>query len=160
MIKHLAANHEVTVASIARSPEEALEGQGIAPFCARFEMARVRNSIQVLRMMARLPTPVPSSLGFFYCADLTTRVRALLDREHFDLIFVHCSSVAQYVEQVRDTPKILDFGDMDSQKWLEYARYKPFPLSAGYWLEAKKLEREEQRLARRFDTGLSDGARR
>ena len=46
-----------------------------------------------------------------------------------------------------DTPKILDFGDMDSQKWLEYARYKPFPLSAGYWLEGKKLEHEEKRLA-------------
>jgi sugar transferase (PEP-CTERM/EpsH1 system associated) len=52
---------------------------------------------------------------------------------------------------VRDTPKILDFGDMDSQKWLEYAHYKPFPMSAGYWLEAKKLVREEQRLARQFD---------
>ena len=48
-------------------------------------------------------------------------------------------------------PKILDFGDMDSQKWLEYARYKPFPLSLGYRLEGSKLERAEKRLARRFD---------
>ncbi len=151
MIKHLAATHEVTVASIARSPEEAREGQGIAPFCARFEMAQVSAPIQVARMVARLPTLTPSSFGFFYSADLADRVRALLGRERFNLIFVHCSSVAQYVEHVRDTPKILDFGDMDSQKWLEYARYKPFPLSAGYWLEAKKLEREERRLARRFD---------
>ena len=48
-------------------------------------------------------------------------------------------------------PKILDFGDMDSQKWLEYARYKPFPLSLGYGLEGVKLAREEKRLASRFD---------
>ena len=40
---------------------------------------------------------------------------------------------------------------MDSQKWLEYARYKPFPLSLGYRLEGDKLERAEKRLARRFD---------
>ncbi len=151
MIKHLAANHEVTVASIARSFEEAREGQGIAPFCARFEMAQVSGPVQAARMVARLPTLTPSSFGFFYSADLASRVRALLERERFDLIFVHCSSVAQYVEHVRDTPKILDFGDMDSQKWLEYARYKPFPLSAGYWLEGKKLGREERRLAGRFD---------
>ena len=52
---------------------------------------------------------------------------------------------------VRGIPKILDFGDMDSQKWLEYARYKPFPLSAGYWLEGVKIEREERRLAGLFD---------
>jgi len=40
---------------------------------------------------------------------------------------------------------------MDSQKWREYARYKPFPLSTGYALEGWKLEREERRLTGRFD---------
>jgi sugar transferase (PEP-CTERM/EpsH1 system associated) len=151
MIRHLSENHEVTVASLARSKAEADEGRGIAAHCARFEMAQVRTPLQLARMVARLPTLTPSSFGFFYSAELARRVRALLSRERFDLIFVHCSSVAKYVEHVRDTPKILDFGDMDSQKWLEYARYKPFPLSAGYWLEGVKLEREERRLAGRFD---------
>jgi len=117
----------------------------------RYEMAEVRNPIQVVRMLSRLPTPAPSSMGFFYSQALARRVRERLARERFDLIFVHCSSVAQYVADVRGIPKILDFGDMDSQKWLEYARYKPFPLSAGYWLEGRKLAREERRLAGRFD---------
>jgi glycosyltransferase involved in cell wall biosynthesis len=90
-------------------------------------------------------------MGFFYSPVLARRLRERLARERFDLIFVHCSSVAQYVSGVRDVPKILDFGDMDSQKWLEYSHYKPFPLSLGYWLEGKKLVREEKRLAGRFD---------
>jgi sugar transferase (PEP-CTERM/EpsH1 system associated) len=46
---------------------------------------------------------------------------------------------------------VLDFGDMDSQKWLEYARYKPFPLSLGYRLEGMKLAAAERRLAAKFD---------
>jgi len=151
MIKHLAANHEVTVASLVRSRGEALVGAGIAPFCTRYEMAEVRNPIQVVRMLLRVPTPTPSSMGFFYSQALARRVRERLARERFNLIFVHCSSVAQYVADVSGIPKILDFGDMDSQKWLEYARYKAFPLSAGYWLEGRKLAREERRLAGRFD---------
>src|SRR5262249_31910494 len=32
-----------------------------------------------------------------------------------------------------------------------YARYKPFPVSLGFALEARKLEHAERRLARRFD---------
>lgn len=151
MIKHLSAAHEVTVASLVRSAEEARDARGIAPYCARYEMAEVRNPIQVGRMLLRLPTPIPSSMGFFHSPDLARRVRGLLARKRFDLIFVHCSSVAQYVADVRGTPKILDFGDMDSQKWLEYSRYKPFPLSTGYWLEAMKLSREERRLTGCFD---------
>lgn len=151
MIKHLSQQHEVTVASIVRSEEEATEGSGISDHCASFEMARVRNSVQALKMIARLPTTVPSSFGYFYSSDLAKRIKNLTARKRFDLIFVHCSSVAPYVSGIQGVPKILDFGDMDSQKWLEYARFKPFPLSVGYWLEGCKLEREEQRLARRFD---------
>jgi sugar transferase (PEP-CTERM/EpsH1 system associated) len=114
-------------------------------------MGRVSNRVQVLRMLARLPTPTPSSMGFFYSPQVAQAVRDSLARERYDLIFVHCSSVAQYVVDATGIPKILDFGDMDSQKWLEYARYKPFPLNLGYYLEGTKLRREEKRLARRFD---------
>jgi sugar transferase (PEP-CTERM/EpsH1 system associated) len=152
MIRHLSARgHRVTVCSLARSPEEAAEGQGIAEHCAAFEMAQVSGPLQALRMLARLPLATPSSMGFFYSPALQERVRQLLSTQQWDLIFVHCSSVAQYVEQVRDVPKILDFGDMDSQKWLEYANYKPFPLSLGYRLEGTKMLAAEKRLATCFD---------
>jgi sugar transferase (PEP-CTERM/EpsH1 system associated) len=151
MIRHLARSHEVTVASLARSDAEAKEGEGIAPHCTRFVMSRVSDAVQSLRMVSRLPTTTPSSMGFFYSISLRRQVARLLREQRFDLIFVHCSSVAQYVAHVSDIPKILDFGDMDSQKWIEYARYKPFPLSAGYRLEGLKMAREERRLARRFD---------
>jgi sugar transferase (PEP-CTERM/EpsH1 system associated) len=152
MIRHLTASgHQVTVASLARSAQEAEDGRGIAAHCAHYEVAEVRELTQMARMVVRLPTTTPSSMGYFYSPVLAWRIHGLLARERFDLIFVHCSSAAQYVAGARGIPKILDFGDMDSQKWLEYARYKPFPLSAGYWLEGKKLEREERRLAHGFD---------
>jgi sugar transferase (PEP-CTERM/EpsH1 system associated) len=150
-IKHLNTSHRVTVASLVRSEREAEEAKGIASHCARFEMGEVRNPMQLARMLARLPTPTPSSMGFFYSAQFARNIRRLVSVDRFDLIFVHCSSMAQYVSDVREIPKILDFGDMDSQKWLEYAHFKPFPLSAGYWLEGTKLVRQERRVARMFD---------
>ena len=152
MIRHLGEQgHAVTVCSLSRSPQEAAEGQGIAPHCAAFTMGPVSEPLQFARMVARLPLPEPSSMGYFYSPDLARQVRALLAGQRWDLIFVHCSSVAQYVEHVSDVPKILDFGDMDSQKWLDYAKLKPFPLSLGYRLEGLKMLAAEKRLARRFD---------
>lgn len=152
MIRHLgAAGHRVTVCSLARSQAEAEEGEGIAPHVAARVVGRVSEPVQWARMIVRLPMATPSSMGYFYSADLAREVRRLLAGERWDLVFVHCSSVAQYVEDYRGAPKILDFGDMDSQKWLEYARYKPFPLSLGYWLEGQKMLAAEKRLARKFD---------
>lgn len=151
MIRHLSRRHEVVVASLARSPEEAAAGRGIAPHCSDFLMGEVSSPAAWLRMIARLPTPAPSSMGYFYDPSLARQIEARLRQERFDLIFVHCSSVAPYVSRVTKVPKILDFGDIDSQKWLAYRHFKPFPLSVGYWLEGQKLSLAEKRLAEQFD---------
>lgn len=152
MIRHWhQAGHHVHVASLARSKQEAEEARGIAEHCSGYDLAVVGATRQWARMVVRLPTLDPSSMGYFYSPELAAAIRRRLAERRWDLIFVHCSSVAQYVDHVRDVPKILDFGDMDSQKWLEYANYKPALVSFGYRLEGHKMMAAEKRLARRFD---------
>jgi polysaccharide biosynthesis protein PslH len=151
MIRHLSQSHAVTVCSLTHSPQQTQDAQGIAPFCSEFHIGQVDDRFQTLRMIATIPTPLTASASFFHSSALNRRIRRLLARKSFDLVFVHCSSVAHYVQHVVGIPKILDFGDMDSQKWLEYAEHKPFPLSMAYWWEGKRLRAEEKRLARHFD---------
>jgi sugar transferase (PEP-CTERM/EpsH1 system associated) len=155
IIRHLhQQGHEVTVASLARSNAEVKEAAGLADYCARQLIEVVDDRLAWPRMVAWLPTLRPSSFGYFHSGRLQSRIDEFVRSEcggRPDLIFVHCSSVAPYVNRWPARAKIIDFGDMDSQKWREYSAHKPFPLSAGYWLEAVKLERTERLLARQFD---------
>jgi sugar transferase (PEP-CTERM/EpsH1 system associated) len=138
MIRHLQAagtGHRVLagpLASRGRKKARALRRT------ARLRHGHVSEPAAVARMVVRLPLVTPSSMGYFYSPELAAKVKPAAGSQRWDLIFVHCSSVAQYVEHVQDVPKILDFGDMDSQKWLEYANYKPFPLSLGYRSKATR----------------------
>ena len=152
IIKHLSGRgHRVTVGSLARSAEELEEGQDLRQYCHRLHVGRIGKLAAGAQMIARLPLRSPSSMGYFYSRQLHREMRREIESGSFDLIFVHCSSAAQYVRSARNVPSILDFGDMDSHKWLDYATFKPRPLSFGYWLEGQKLKLEEKRLARRFD---------
>ena len=151
IIRHLSERHRVTVASLARSPEEAAQGEGIAPYCERYLMETIPAVGAWIRAWACLPSPTPSSMGYFHSPRLARRIEAELAREAYDLVFVHCSSVAPYVERLKGPAKVMDFGDMDSQKWLTYAEVRGFPLSLGYRIEGSKLERAETRIARNFD---------
>lgn len=152
VIRHLhESGHEVTVGSLVRSAEEAAEGEGLAPYCKEYMMGRVHDSVAWARMFRRLPTSSPSSMGYFYSRELKQKVSEKLRTERFDLIFVHCSSVAQYVEDTKNIPMIIDFGDMDSQKWLSYGTMKPFPLSMGYYVEGLKMQLAEVAIAKKFD---------
>jgi sugar transferase (PEP-CTERM/EpsH1 system associated) len=153
IIRHLhQQGHDVTVASLARSQVELDEAQGLADHCSRRLVDVVEDRVAWPRMVAWLPTTRPSSFGYFHSSRLQRRIFEATERAGgWDLIFVHCSSVAPYVRSVPAKARILDFGDMDSQKWREYSEHKPFPLSAGYWLEAVKLERTERLLTAQFD---------
>lgn len=152
MVKYLHdQGNEVTVASLSRSAMETAECQGIKDFCHKFVLVEINETMQNIRMVSRLLSKDPSSMGYFYSNELQSEVNQLLRDNKYDLILVFSSSAAQYVEHVTDTPKMLDFCDMDSQKWLAYVDYKKWPISAGYALEGRKLEADEKRLASLFD---------
>lgn len=152
IIRHLhEQGHRVTVASLARTAGELEEALDLGQYCAEALVEVIPNTLAFPQMVARLPTPAPSSFGYFWSRRLAGRIAAAAAATKFDLVFVHCSSVASYVDGIAAPLRIMDFGDMDSQKWREYAGHRAFPLSAGYWLEAVKLERRERRIAGSFD---------
>jgi sugar transferase (PEP-CTERM/EpsH1 system associated) len=152
IIRHLTAQgHEVTVASLARNADEVSQARGLSDHCARVLVEVIPDSVAWGRMIAWLPTSKPSSFGYFYSGSLARQIEKELRTHRYDLVFVHCSSVAPYVQSVTGPAKIFDYGDVDSQKWREYSTSRPFPLAAGYWLEAVKLERTERLLSQNFD---------
>jgi len=152
IIKHLSENHKVTVATVARSKDEFHNAQALYRYCREILIARISPMAATARMLIRLATPIPSSMGYFYSHQLKRQIDSAVANEHFDLIIVVCSSVAPYVADIHGVPKLIDFVDMDSQKWLCYAKFKPLPLAIGYWLEGVKLQRAEVLLASKFNT--------
>jgi sugar transferase (PEP-CTERM/EpsH1 system associated) len=151
IIRHLSKHHDVTVASPVRTIDELEAGAGLTNYCARVITSKISAPAAVARMVARLPTTVPSSMGYFYSPGLAKQIAAELARTSFDLIFVHCAFVATYVSEVSSAKKLLDFGDMDSQKWLAYAKARAFPLSFAYYVDGTKLRHAEAELAAKFD---------
>ena len=151
MIRHLARSHEVTVATLARSAAEEAEGRDLASHCHEVHVGRISTAAGWARFGFHALGAFPSTFGYFHSPSLARTVRGLLAARDFDAIMVHCSSMGPYVAGHRGCRKIMDFGDADSEKWLEYARSAPFPLSAGFRLEGLKVRRYERWLGTRFD---------
>ena len=150
IIRHLAQSHEVTLASLPRSREEARAGHGISSVCPNYLVGIVTPPKALLGMMRNALSNRPFSMGYFHSQQLRKKIDNEIAKNAFDLIMVHCSSVAQYVEHVKTIPKLLDFGDMDSQKWMIYEKERSFPLSRIYGAEGRRLLAAEKALAASF----------
>ncbi|MGB0713654.1 MAG: glycosyltransferase, partial [Gammaproteobacteria bacterium] len=143
--------HQVTVAAPVRDEEEREGAKALADYCSAVISEPVTEWAQKLRMVSRLATTTPSSMGYFHSPALARRVRGMVEAGEADFAMVHCSSVAHFLGRNRSIPRLLDFVDIDSQKWLDYAGFHSWPRSMGYWLEGTKLRHAEARLAQSFD---------
>jgi sugar transferase (PEP-CTERM/EpsH1 system associated) len=150
MIKHLAGTHSVVVASLAHTVKELQEGTPLKQYCEDVICEVLPDSARWTRAVAALTTSRPSSVAYFWSPALYSRIAKAISQTKFDLIFVHCAFVAQYVPHASGSYQILDYGDIDSVKWAEYARFRRLPLSLGYGIEARKLNRYEREAAGRF----------
>lgn len=150
MIRHLSQKHEIVVVSLAHTQQEFDEGAGLKEYCDEIYAEVVPEKLRWLQAVRALPGSTPSSVAYFSSARLRQRVKEAARKISFDAVFVHCAFAAQYVLGVPTKFRIMDFGDLDSGKWLDYSEWRSFPLSWGYYLEGHKLRRYEQQLATSF----------
>jgi polysaccharide biosynthesis protein PslH len=79
------------------------------------------------------------SVALYHKISMQKHVQRLLqDRKH-DFVFVFSGQMAQYVPQDYLQKTVIDFCDVDSQKWSDYAEKMPAYLSWFYAGEAKRL---------------------
>lgn len=150
VIRHLAQQHDVSVLSLVRDAREAREAQGLAALGHDCTALRVRSPLQALKIAATLLTPVSASEAFFHSAALQREIDRRLSSRSYDFVFVHCSAMGRYFGPELPLPGVIDYCDVDSLKWRDFAAHKPWPLSWGYRWEAWRLARAERRLAARF----------
>ncbi len=100
----------------------------------------------------------PITVPYFYSSQLQTELDKFLDVHPIDTIICSSSPSAEYIFRSRHYQKlrqkthlVMDFIDMDSQKWLQYSQKENFPLSFIFKREAKTLLEYEKRIEKEFD---------
>ncbi|MDX1656470.1 MAG: TIGR03087 family PEP-CTERM/XrtA system glycosyltransferase, partial [Candidatus Competibacteraceae bacterium] len=104
--------------------------------------ARLRSLKGLLRGQAL-------SLPYYHEPAMAAWVKALLARRPIERVLIYSSAMAQYVraEQHRPLHRVIDFVDVDSDKWRQYARSRPWPLNWVYRREADTLLEFDRQLA-------------
>jgi sugar transferase (PEP-CTERM/EpsH1 system associated) len=116
--------------------------------------ARIHQGTRKFTSLRGLASGEPLTLPFFRSRELTRTVSQWIAEDPPDLIHVYSSSMAQYVTGKQTAARIMQFAELDSDKWAQYAQ-RCGPLSRWiYRREAQRLLTFEQCVAREFDISL------
>ena len=125
-------------------------------FGINIEKARLDNVC--VRYLTGVISFLPLSVSYFYSYKLQKYIDRLLIEESFQTVICTSSSMAQYIfrsacyrDLVKKPKLLMDFMDLDSDKWSQYSLSSKFPKKLIYQREAYLLSRYEQKICNAFD---------
>ena len=149
LLKHLAARHRVFLGTFVDDPQDECHLATLAPLCADMHAVRLNPRTAKLASLAGLLTGRALTLEYYQDASLSRWVSKTAATQTIDAAVVFSSSMAQYVDALPDVPMLVDFVDVDSAKWAEYAGSHRWPLSWLYRREGERLLAYERAVAAR-----------
>jgi sugar transferase (PEP-CTERM/EpsH1 system associated) len=153
LLQHLAREWQVHLGAFVDDPDDWRHAPVLQNICVDVKLQAIQPTSRKLRSLVGLLTGEALSLPYYRDAELAAWVDAKL-ASGMDAIVVYSSAMAQFVMLANDMPRIMDYVDIDSDKWLQYAKTKTWPMSWLYRREGRCLLDWERKVADRFDAGL------
>jgi len=151
LLKHLTARHRVFLGTFVDDPDDEAYVETVREMCPDIYVARLHPRMAKLRSLTGLLSQQALSLYYYKDTDLQAWVNQTLTENKIDATVIFSSVMAQYVDARPDgnPPMLVDFVDVDSAKWTQYANNHRWPLSWLYRREGERLQVFERAVAAR-----------
>ena len=149
LLKHLARQHRVFLGTFIDDPEDEVHVSKVRTLCADLHVNRLNPRRARISSLNALLSGDPLTLRYYRTVALSDWIDSVCRTNHIDAAVIFSSAMAQYVESFQRLPTLIDFVDVDSAKWMQYAPRHRWPLSWLYRREGKLLLDYERRMAAR-----------
>lgn len=154
LLKHLAQRYRVHLGCFVDDAEDWQYTARLQAICGETFFAPLRPRRAKLKSLAGLVRGVPLTLPYYAHAGMRRWVTQMLATRGIARVLVFSAAMGQYVPLAHALRTVVDFVDVDSDKWTQYAASKPWPLSWLYRREGRTLLAWERDLAARADAAL------
>jgi sugar transferase (PEP-CTERM/EpsH1 system associated) len=157
-IRYLSRGHAITLLACARAAPERERLSALERYCENVIVVPRGLPGMLFRAATALAGDEPLQAAMYASPALRRTLRALLEREQFDLVHVQLARLGPLLSEVRATPCVLDFVDALSLNMANRAARERGPMGALAALEAARLSGYERTLAARVDAATISAA--
>src|SRR6185437_3003522 len=153
LLKHLSEHYRIHLGAFIDEEKDWKYLDKVKNLCSGETcFANLNPKAARLRSLSGLFSGQPLTLPYYWDGGLQTWVDSVLETRPIRNILVFSSAMAQYVNHTGPIRRIIDFVDIDSDKWLQYSATKTWPMSWIYRRESRLLLSYERKVAKDFDS--------
>lgn len=153
-LTHLANRYRVHLGTFVDDSADWEHVAAVRAMCAEVNVEAIAPWSRCAGGARALLSGEPLTLPYFRSRALHAWVQRTVHRERISRALVFSSAMAQYVLDLPGLRSVVDFVDMDSEKWADYASRRLWPASAFYRREARRLLAYEMAVAARAEASV------
>ena len=156
LLKRLAQDYRISLGAFADAPEDMQHAGALEGFCEEVKVMRLRPALARLMSLRGLLQGQPLTQPYYWRHEMAAWIDQAIDRNGIRRALVFSSAMAPYLFGPRysSVRRVIDFVDVDSDKWAQYAPTARLPMRWVYGREAVRLLALERRIAAEFDGSL------
>jgi len=156
ILEHLRQNFRVNLGCFIDDADDKAHIASLERYCGELRCFDLPRETAKLRALKGLLSGSPLTVASFANAAMGRWVSDMLTREKHDVVFVYSSAMAQYVlgRDLGGAQLVMDFVDVDSDKWRQYSDEATPPMRWVYRREARKLLAFDRKIAAQADAGI------
>lgn len=148
LLKHLLQTHRVFLGTFIDDPDDEKHLPTLRALCPDLHVERMDPRMAKVASLAGLLKGEALTLSYYRSKGLMQWVQQMARLHPFRASLVFSSSMAQYAQPLLPSvPMLVDFVDVDSAKWTQYAPDHRWPMSWLYRREGRELLRCERQVA-------------
>jgi sugar transferase (PEP-CTERM/EpsH1 system associated) len=152
-LRYFSQHYDVDLVSFYDTPGDKVYEYDLKQFCTSVFLFPIKRISSLIKGFYYLLRGRSISIGCYYDKRAMQTVDSLIKKNDYLFIFCYSSQVAQYAKENK-CPRIIDFIDVDSDKWKQYAQKSLFPLSLIYNTEHKRLSQYEKQIWKEFSLSV------
>jgi len=157
LIKYAAQNHSIFLLAFLEKDEDLENVSAMREICADVypfyipdEQSKWRFALSLIR---NLFSPLPYTAQKYDSDEMRCKIRELLEERKFDILHCDTPDFAQYIDEVRNIPKVVVNHNVESKLMYRRCLYAKNMLERMYlYLQSLKMRRYEKRICGRFDS--------
>lgn len=156
ILKKLAEHYEIYLGCFIDDPFDKQYVNGLKKYCASVFHLDQHKPLAKFKGLTSLLTRKPITLPYYFDKRMQQWTKRTLLQKNIRKIFIYSSSMAQYCEdeQFKSAKRVIDFVDVDSDKWRQYAEKKTGLAKWIFQREFKLLAKYEDKVCAEFDHSL------
>jgi len=147
VLRFLAQRYRVHLGAFVDDAADWERADELEALCAETHLTALNKRKATLRSLTGFVTGRALTLPYYFDAGMAAWVERILGSRPISAVFVYSAAMAQYVEAADRVRRVIDFVDVDSDKWRQYKESLSGPKKWVYGREADCLLRYERQAA-------------